>query len=252
MKILFINPRFPNSSVAPHGHYRHPAAAVRADAPGPPDRGSVDAAGLRRRVAGRERQAARVRHRRRRGGDLVLEHPVRAGASYRAGVPQARQDGRGGRALPLPVSRALHRRPVRRGLRRRGGDHLAAILRRPPVGHSSSGLQAGRQRRHHAVAGAAGGPGLPRRLPLLLPADHPGLPLQVRVLRHHHHRRAGAAHQERGPRHQGDRSRTVRRRNTHQLLRRQPHRQHALRRGAADAVAEFGRANKYPINFSGR
>ncbi len=70
------------------------------------------------------------------------------------------------------------------------------------------------------------------RLPLLLHPDDPGLPVRVRVLRHHRHRRPRPAAEVDPPGPQGDRDHRRPRREVHQLLRREPHREPEVRRAA--------------------
>ena len=138
-----------------------------------------------------------------------------------------------GRAVPDALPGAVRRRHVRRGVRRRDREHLARVLPGPPRGHAAQArVQAGRQHRHAEVARCPASTSSEGRLPLLLHPDDPGLPVRVRVLRHHRHRRPGPAAEVDPPGPQGDRDHRRPRREVHQLLRREPHREPEVRRAA--------------------
>ena len=251
-KILFVNPRFPRSLWGFQGI--HEIVGVQC---GQAPLGLATVAGMTPREFPVELQDENVESiKLDTDADVVAigcwNVQYHRAKRARPGVPAPREDGRRGRAVPDALPGAVRRRHVRRRVRRRDREHVARVLPGPRRGqHTQARLQAGRQHRHAEVADASVRPHPEGRLPLLLRPDDPGLPVRVRVLRHHHHRRPRppAEVDPAGP--QGDRDRRRPRREVHQLLRRQPDREPEVRR-AAPRGARRSSAGRTTIPSSSR
>ncbi len=233
-KILFVNPRFPRSLWGFQGIHDIVGVTLRPVAARSGDGGRPDAARDPRGAPGRERGADLARHRCRRGGDRLLERAVPPGA--RAGP---RSSGAAGRWS----SWAGRTRRSVRSASPTARSTSCSTARPRSRGPSSAGTSGpGRRSRVYkqvgnidmqTVAAAAVRPHPEGRLPLLLRPDDPGLPVRVRVLRHHHHRwpHSPAEVDPAGP--QGDRDHRRARRQVRELLRRQPHRQPEVSRSSS-------------------